>query len=75
MYSLKVTVFLKYSMIESIMMMKLGEISNEYIDFYLWWSILDGKLAVPMNMDIVTDITTGEKCSTIPNTFNLILPF
>ena len=36
-------------------------ISAEYIDFYSWRIILAEKLAVPLSMDIVTDITTGEK--------------
>ena len=61
MYSLKVIVLFKDSMVESIMLTKLGRISAEYIAFYLWWILLAGKLAVPLNMDLVTDITTGVK--------------
>ena len=33
------------------------------------------KLDVPLSVDLVTDITTGGKGSTIPNTLNFILPF
>ena len=57
--SLKVNVLFKYSMVEARMLTKLGGLSAEYIDFYLWWSILDEKLAVPLTMDLVTDIRTG----------------
>ena len=33
------------------------------------------KLAVPLGMDLVTEITTGGKRSTIPNTLKFLLPF
>ena len=73
--SLKVNVFFKYSMVESRMLTKLGGISAECHIFYLWWIIVAEKLAVPMTMDLVTEISTGEKGSTITNTLNLLLPF
>ena len=40
---------------------KVGELSAEYIAFYSWWSILAEELAVHLTMDLVTDITTGER--------------
>ena len=43
--------------------------------FYLWWSILDEKLDVPLTMDLVTDIRTGWKGSTMPDKLNLLLNF
>ena len=55
------------------MLTKLGGISAEYINFYLWWSILAEKLAVNLTMDLVNDITTGAKGSTIPNALNFLL--
>ena len=61
MSSLKVNVLYKDSMIEAIRLKILEGLSAEYIDFYLWWSILAEKLAVPLNMYIVTDITIGAK--------------
>ena len=61
MSSLKVNVLYKDYMIEAIRLKILEGISAEYIDFYLWWSILAEKLAVPLNMYIVTDITIGAK--------------
>ena len=33
------------------------------------------KLAVPLSMYLVTDISNGAKGSNIPNTLNLLLPF
>ena len=51
-----------------------GGLSSEYINFYSWWIILAEKLAVPLSMDLVTDITTGGKGSTMPNTLNFLLP-
>ena len=61
MSSLKVNLLFKDSMLEARRLNILGGISAEYIDFYLWWNILDETIACPMSMDIVTDITTGAK--------------
>ena len=71
---LKVDLLFKYSMFYAIMLTKLGGLSAEYIAFYLWWRILAEKLAVNITMDLVTDITTGAKGSTMPNTLNLLIP-
>ena len=70
---LKVNILFKYSMVEARMLTKLGGLSAEDIDFYLWWSILAEKLAINLTMYLVTDIATGAKGSTISNTLNLIL--
>ena len=74
-YSLKVNVLFKDSMVEARILTKLGGLSDEYIAFYSWWSILAEKLAVHLTMDLVTNITTGAKGSKIPNFWNLLLPF
>ena len=59
-YYLKVNVLFKYFMLEARKLKIWGVLSAECICFYSWRSILAEKLAVPLSMDIVTDITTGE---------------
>ena len=53
MYYLKVKVSLPDSMLESRGLMKLGILSDEDLDFYLWLRSLDTKLAVYSSMELV----------------------
>ena len=71
---LKVTVLFKYSMVEAIMLTKLGGYLLNTLLFICGGSSWP-KIAVTLTMDLLTDITTGTKGSTIQNTLNLLLPF
>ena len=48
--------------------MNLVRFTREDFSIYLWWSILDAKLAVSCIINLVVDISTDTKREIIPNT-------